>query len=93
MWRSMMKHRRYISNIVCHRSVINSMTKPVRHSSEEYHHRRAGTVVRVICDEIMCCSVTFFVTIPDFVIDKGGSRFITVIYDEIKIFVIKSNFL
>ena len=36
--------------------------------------------------------MTFFVTIPDFIIDKGGSRFVTVIYDETKIFVIKSDF-
>jgi hypothetical protein len=28
MWRSMTKHSRYRSNIVHHRSVINSMTKP-----------------------------------------------------------------
>jgi len=30
--------------------------------------------------------------IPDFIIDKGSSRFITVIYDETKIFVIKRIF-
>ena len=41
---------------------------------------------------MMCCYVTFFVTIPDFVIDKGASRFVTVIYDGTKIFVIKSDF-
>jgi len=34
----------------------------------------------------------FFVTIPDFIIDKGGSRFVMVIYDETEIFVIKSDF-
>ena len=32
----------------------------------------------------------FFVTIPDFVLDKG--RFVTVIYDETEIFVIKVIF-
>ena len=30
--------------------------------------------------------------IPDFIIDKGGSRFVTMIYDETEIFVIKSDF-
>ena len=34
MWRSMMKRCCYRSNIVHHRSVINSMTKPVHHSYE-----------------------------------------------------------
>jgi len=34
VWRSMTKRRRYRSNIVHHRSVINSMTMPIRHSSE-----------------------------------------------------------
>jgi len=34
VWRSMTKHRRYRSNIVRHKLVINSMTKLVRHSSE-----------------------------------------------------------
>jgi len=34
----------------------------------------------------------FFVMIPNFVIHKGGSRSITVIYDETKFFVIKSDF-
>ena len=48
--------------------------------------------MRVICDEILCCSVIFSVMIPDFIIDKGGSRFVTVIYDETKIFIIKSDF-
>ena len=36
--------------------------------------------------------MTFFVMIPDFIIDKGGSRFITMIYDKTKNFVIKSDF-
>ena len=30
--------------------------------------------------------------IPYFVINKGGSRFVTVIYDETEIFVIKNDF-
>jgi len=47
----------------------------------------------VIYDKIMCCYVMFFVMMPDFVVEKGGSRFVTVIYDETKIFVIKSDFL
>ena len=34
VWRSMTKRHRYRSNIVRHRSVINSMTKPVHHSYE-----------------------------------------------------------
>ena len=42
----------------------------------------------MIYNEILCC----FVMIPNFIIDKGGSRFVTVIYDETEIFVIKSDF-
>ena len=40
----------------------------------------------------LCYSVMFFVMIPDFIIDMGVLRFVTVIYDETKIFVRKSDF-
>ena len=46
----------------------------------------------MIYDEILCYSVTFFVTIPDFIIDKGVQGLSLMIYDETKIFIIKSDF-
>ena len=48
--------------------------------------------MRVICDETLWCYVVFFVTIPDFIIDKGVQGSSPMIYDETEIFVIKSDF-
>jgi hypothetical protein len=40
---------------------------------------------------VLFCDV--FVMILNFIIDKGGSMFVMVIYDKTIIFVIKSDFL
>ena len=48
--------------------------------------------MRVTYDETLCSSMMFFVTMPNFIIDREGWR-IALIYDEIEIFVIKSNLL
>jgi hypothetical protein len=48
--------------------------------------------MRVIYDETLCCFVTFFVMIPDFIIDKGVRGSSPMIYDETEMFVIKSDF-
>ena len=40
----------------------------------------------------MCYSMTFFVTISDFIIKRGVRGSSSMIFDETEIFVIKSNF-
>ena len=46
----------------------------------------------MICDETLCYSMRFFVMIPNFIIDKGVQGSSSMIYNETKKFVIKSDF-
>ena len=50
--------------------------------------------MRLIYDETLHSSMMFFVTMPDFVIERGGVVGSSpLIYDETEIFVIKSDLL